>query len=879
MTRLFRRLRALLTRGTIASELDDEMRLHLELRQQRLERDGLAADEAYTAARRRFGNRAVLAEASVDAWGWRWLHDVGQDVRYALRGFARHKSFTATAIGSLAIGIGANTALFSVVNALVLRPLPFPEPERLVRIYGTSQLTPQRDNVFNLAEVRRQAASFEAIAGCEPGARYLRRSDRSDRVMTVTAERDFFAVLQAAPLFGRTFGYDDGTDVAVLGEAFWRREFDGDRGVIGTTMVLDDRRFTIVGVMPASFQFPYSAGSLLPGTSTQTRSDVWIPLEPALTARGRFSHVTARLRPGVTIAAARAELSAIAATLPPPPPSAGPRRGYAVVPLAEDVAGTAVTRPLFLLFGAVGLVLALACANVANLLLVRMTLRDREVSVRAGLGASPLRLVRQFLAESLLLSLSGGVAGLLLAWSAAKQLLRSVAAEIPRAHDIALDWRVFAFLFGLCTVVGILVGLAPGLIALRKDARNILHGADGRSTMTQAQRRTRDLLVIVEVALAFSLAVGASLLVRELLRLRGTDLGMETHNVVTVHLGRRMPPSGREGPAESVTRRFYEISNRVAALPSVRAAGFTQMLPLQSWGWFSNSSEFFEQGRPPVDPVFPIELRFVTPGYFRALGIEVQRGRGFTDDDRPGTPMVIVINDALARRQFGSADPIGRRMNRGTIVGVVRDVRNVNPDRQTLPEIYYAVAQNWSQVSELGMTLVASTTDRPDVIVDAVRSIVREVDPLLAVFEIKTMDRVVADSMMLFRLVLWVFTGFAALAVGLAMTGTYGVISYAAAARAREFALRMALGATPRRVAAAVLRHGLVLTGAGLACGIAAGFAAAPLLDSLPVAVRPPDLLIMAPVMMIVTVVSLAACVLPALRAARVDLMAVLRNE
>jgi len=311
----------------------------------------------------------------------------------------------------------------------------------------------------------------------------------------------------------------------------------------------------------------------------------------------------------------------------------------------------------------------------------------------------------------------------------------------------------------------------------------------------------------------------------------------------------------------------------------VRAAGFTQLLPLQNWGWFSNSSDFFEKGRPSLPPVFPIELRFVTPGYFRALGIRVVRGRGFSGVDGRGAPMALVINETLARRQFGSQDPIGRVMNRGTIIGVVADVRNVNPDRPPVPEIYHAVAQNWSQVSDLGMTLVVRTDDRPEASIDAVRGIVREVDPQSALFEIKTMERVLADSMAPFRLVLWLFTAFAALAVGLAMTGTYGVISYAAASRAREFALRMALGATPGRESATVLRHGLALTLAGLACGMAAGFAAAPLLGNLPVSVRPPDAQTMAPIMAVVALVSLAACVLPALRAARVDLMTVLRNE
>jgi predicted permease len=866
-------------RDRIASDIDEEMRLHVELRQQRLEASGLSADAAHTAARRRFGNRAVLREDGVDAWGWRWLDDLAQDVRYACRGFARHKAFAATAIASLALGVGANAAIFSVVNGLVLRPLPFPDADRLVQVYGTSRLTPRRDAVSSLQEVRRQATSFEALAGYEPGARYLRRADRSDRVMTVSAEHDFFAILGVAPLLGRTFDAGNPGGV-VLGEGFWRREFGGDPAVLGRTIVLDDRSFTIAGVMPETFQFPYSAGSLLPGTGAQLRTDLWIPFDPAATTRGRFGHVTARLRPGVTLAAARAELASIADALPAPPNAAAVgRRGYDLVPLAEDVVGTSVTRPLYLLLGAVGLVLALACANVANLLLVRMTLRDREVAVRAGLGAGPLRLVRQFLAESLVLALTGGAAGLALAWWTAKRLLASAGAEIPRAHEAGLDWRVFAFLFVLSTLVGVLVGLAPALIALRKDARSVLQGSDGRSTMTIAQRRLRDVLVIAEVALAFCLAVGAALLVRELLRLRATDLGMVTRNVITVHLGRRMPPSGREGPDEAVVRRFYDISNRAAALPGVRAAGVTQMLPLQSWGWFSNSIDFFEKGGQPRQPVFPIELRFVTPGYFRALGVRVERGRTFTDDDRRGTPMVLVINQALARLQFGDADPVGRTMNRGTIVGVVGDVRNVNADRPAQPEIYYAVAQNWSQVSELGMTLVVSTVERPEAVVDALRTIVRDVDPLLAVFEIKTMERVVADSLSLFRLVLWLFAGFAGLAVVLAVTGTYGVMSYVAASRSREFAVRMALGADRRRVAGAVLRHGAGLAAAGLLCGIAAGLAAAPLLRNLPIGVRPPDLAILVPVMVLIGSVTIVASLLPALRAARVEPMSVLRND
>jgi len=437
---------------------------------------------------------------------------------------------------------------------------------------------------------------------------------------------------------------------------------------------------------------------------------------------------------------------------------------------------------------------------------------------------------------------------------------------------------VFLFLFGLTTVVGIVVGLAPALIAVREDARGAIQASDMRTTMTAAQRRLRDLLAIAEVALALCLAIGAALLVRELLRLRATDLGMQTHDVLTLHLGRRFPASTPDAVDANV-RRFYDIADRVTALPGVRAAGLTQLLPLQSWGWFSNSIDFFEKGRSPRQPVFPIELRFVTPGYFQALGIPLLRGRGFTAADTRQTPMVIVINQTLARLQFGNEDPIGRQMNRGTIVGVIADVRGVHPDQPPRPEIYHAAAQNWSQVSDQGMTLVVSTGGPPDAIVERVRSVVREVDPAFAVFEVKTMDGVLSDSLALFRLFLALIGGFAAIAVLLALTGTYGVMSFIANSRSREFAVRMALGADRRQVAAAVLGQGARLAAVGLSAGLGLTFAALPLLRNLPITVRPPTVLVVAPLLAALTAATVAASLLPALRASRLDPMSVLRND
>lgn len=362
------------------------------------------------------------------------------------------------------------------------------------------------------------------------------------------------------------------------------------------------------------------------------------------------------------------------------------------------------------------------------------------------------------------------------------------------------------------------------------------------------------------------------LLVRELIRLRNTHPGMETANVLTMHLGHRMTP-------RTDVRQFYEVARRARELPGVRAAGFIQMLPLQNWGWTSNSNDFVVRGRPPLTPVFPIQLRYVTPGYFETLGIPIRRGRGFIARDDLDAPRVILINETLARRYFGDADPTGQVTTRGIVAGMVADVRQENLDRPSVPEIYYPVAQNWSQLSELGMTLVVNTRDRPEGVVEPVRAAVREVNPALAVFDVKTMDRVIAESLSEFTLYLALLTGFAILALVLALTGTYGVIAYIASARTKEFAIRRALGADGGRVVRLVLAQGTVLAGVGLAFGVAAAILAAPAVEGLPVDVRPPDLVTAGPVALFIALVAIVASLVPALRAARVNPMAALRDE
>jgi predicted permease len=586
--------------------------------------------------------------------------------------------------------------------------------------------------------------------------------------------------------------------------------------------------------------------------------------------RARIGDVTGRLKRGVSLASAETELTAIARRLATEFPDSNAGRGVRLEPLAQTVVQAPVRRVLYLLFAAVGLLLALASANVANLSLARMTFRRREVGVRAALGAGGWRLARQFFAESLLLAVAGGAVGLVLSCWATGGLLRVAAAHVPRVQDVGLDWRVFLFFLGACAVTGIALAFAPAFAAIRHDAGATPPSASAHAT--PAGTRLRDALVVAEVAIALVLAISAAMLVRELVRLRQTDAGLVPANVMTFHLGHRSTP-------ETDVRQFYDIEARVEALAQVRAAGLTQLLPLQNWGWSATSSDFLVRGLPPVEPIFPIQLRYVTPGYFETLGIPIRQGRSIAARDERNGPPVIVINEALARRYFGDVNPVGHLTTRGTIVGVVGDVRQASLDLPALPELYFPAAQNWSQLPELGMTLVVATHDEPTAVVDAVRSIVRGVNPDLAVFDVKTMDRVIDDSLSGFTLFLSLMAGLAALALILSMTGTYGVIAYIASSRTKEFAIRVALGAGRARVVRTVLGHGVLLASIGLVVGLMATLAAVPLTQNLPVTIGPPDTITLAAVAAFVAGVATLACAVPAIRAAAIDPALALRND
>ena len=856
-----RRLWYLLNRRRFEDALARDMRAH---------RDAMGDP-------RRFGNDLLLRDRSRDVWGWRWLDDLMRDWQFALRTLWRAKGFTTVIVLTLALATGATTAIFSLVSGVLLRPLPFAEPDRLVQVHGRQwredrgERTPDPvDGPVASPELEQyilQSTAFDGFTSYFVSTTHLDESNGRQRLTAAKLELNAFDLLGVAPLLGRPFRPGDSQDVAVISARLWRQVFAADRTLPGRVVMLDNRPHVILGVMADSFQFPYSAASILQGALPESRTDVWLPSPPLRAApngelrRGRSS-VVARMKRGTTVAQAQAELVVIARRIEAQSPDSRVRVGVRLVALTDAVVGQ-VRRSLWMLFAAVGLVLAAACANVANLLLARMTVRSREVVTRAALGAGRGRLVRQFLAESLLLAAAGALGGIVVARWATRLLVIAAASRLPRAHEVALDWRVFTFLALVCLMTAVVFGLAPALTAARADARQATTDAGERATLGRGYGRLRDALVVVEVALAFVLAAGAALVVREVIRLERTADGMAIENVLALHLTPRVEASD-----------YYAIAQRVARLPGVRAAGLTQLVPLQNWGW---DADVDIPGRPTSDRR-TTGLRYVTPGYFRTLGIPLVRGRGLTEGDTATTQRVILINKTFARRYFKDEDPVGRETNRGTIVGVVGDVRQVSLDRDPEPELYYPMAQNVTMAPDIGMSLLVRTSGPPEPLTDAIRAAVRETSPALAIFNVRTMAQIRDDSLSELHLYRWLIGLFAALAIVLAAIGLYGVMSYTVSSRLREFAIRLALGSEPSALMRLVFARGLRLATAGLIAGATAVWWMLPWLERVFAAART-GLGTYAIAAAGLLVIALAASAIPAWRVTGVNPVTALRHE
>lgn len=814
-------------------------------------------------------------ESSTDRNGTRWLEDLGRDLRLGLRSLLRSPAFATVAVLCLALGIGANAALFSVLNAVLLRPLPFVEPDRLVRIYETMGDMGQGSVSFpNLLDWQEQNTGFEQLAGYEMGSRNLQGDGDPERIRAVETTPELFALLRVPPLHGRPLqaGVDaPGRDlVAVISEDLWRTRFDADPSLIGRTIRLDGRPHLVVGVMPRSFDFP--AG----GNAT----DVWVlhqPNDGRKENRGaHYLSVVGRLKDGTSLEQATAQLVTVAARLEKEYPDQQTGRSVLVQPLQESLVGR-VRPALLVLFGAVGLVLLIACANVANLLLARATIRRREVAVRLALGATRGRLVRQFLVESLVLSFAGAALGLLLARWLLGVLAPLAESALPVFREFPLDGRVFAFLLGVAVLSGLLFGIVPALQASRGDVRETLSEGGGKATGTRRQQLLRQTLVVAEIALSLILLVGAGLLLRGFYKLSGTEPGLVPDNVLTAHLP--VPAEQIEG---ATPRLFRPLLEEIRSLPGVRSAAVISMLPIQE-AW--TNASFAVEGRPelPLNEQPMAEIRVASPGVFSTLGIPLLRGRDFTERDGEKGPDVVIINATLAHKHFPGEDPIGRRIRYGpfpmTIVGVVGEVRQAGLDEEPLAEIYFPYGLG-EAVGLLGdAVLVLRTAGPPENLAGPLRGALKKVDPNLPLFDVLTMQEVIDESLAGRRLNLWLLGFFAFVALVLAATGLYGVISYLVAQRTREIGVRIALGAQKRDVMGLVLRQAAALAGIGIFLGLAGALVFTRVLDSLLYGISSRDPLTYATLAALLATVALVASWLPARRASRVNPMVAIRAD
>jgi len=809
-----------------------------------------------------------------------------QDLRYGLRMLARSPGFTAVAVLTLALGIGANTAIFSVVNAVMLRPLPFHDPDRLVRVVSFRLRDGIDDNSSypDFLDWRAQNHVFERMGVYETSGFALTGGGQAVHLSGATVSADMFSLLGVKPFLGRTPlpgedkpGAVNGSDPVMLSHRFWRERFGADPKIVGQTIQLDYKTATIVGVMPDGFQFPLQGG----------RIDLWTTIardsedgEKSMAAQrgAHYLDVIARLKPTVTIAQAQAEMSTIVSALNKQYPENAPR-GAGIVPelsyMVRDV------RPALLaLLGAVGCVLLIACANVANLLLARATSRQREMAIRAALGAGKGRMVRQVLTESLVLALAGGALGALLSLWVIDLLLRLIPADNPRLAEIHLDSQVLLFTIGLSLLTGLLFGMAPALQVSRSMLSESLKEGGRGATEGVHRHRARGALVVAEVAVAAMLLVGAGLLLKSFARLERVDPGFESHRVVAFAV---QLPGSRYSTARTLDV-FQQILARLNHLPGVRSASALFPLPLNGG---EVETMFGIEERPVAEAERPRTVyTWVEPGLFRTLGIPLLQGRDFTPrDDLNATP-VVIINQALAERYFPHVNPVGKRIKAGIgngykqppmreIIGVVGDVKLHGLQAEVTPAVYVSVAQSPFD----GMNFVVRTEVDPASVITAARNEVAAVDKDLPVFDVKTLDQYVSESVAAPHLISLLLGIFAGLALALAAVGLYGVIAYSVVQRTHEFGVRMALGAEREDVLKMVLRQGLVLTLAGVGIGLLGALALTRFLASLLFGVRPNDPATFAGVLLVMTAVALLASYTPARRATKVDPMVALRYE
>jgi predicted permease len=870
-------------------DLDAEIRNHLEMSiRDRIDR-GESPDEARANSMREFGNVGLVKEVTREIWGWTSFERLRQDVRFGWRMLLKNKGFTAVAILSLALGIGANTAIFSIVNATLLRPLPYADAERIVSVFETTKTATEIPvSPLNFIDWQAQSRTLDKFAAFQSMMLDLTRPDGVEQVQSMRVSADLFPMLGVAALHGRTFLAEEdrpgGASVVLISHALWLSQFGGDSNVIGQPLRIGDKSLTAIGVLPPDFEF-------------QSREiGLWVPL--ALGDAGhrmkrteRYLQAIARISPGVTLEQAQAEMNAVAVRLAQAYPDANASSGLQLIPLQQFLVKRS-RQSLLILLGAVGFVLLIACANIANLLLARAVVRHKEIAIRSALGASHFRVIRQLLTEHLLLSLLGGLAGLALAYLSTDlliALLRSggndFAFAIARLQRVGIDSWVLGFTLLVSLATGVVFGMAPVWQIRRLDINGTLKGLWSYPSNT----RFRQAIVIIQTGLTLVLLVSAGLLLKSFWRLSQVDLGFDKRQLITMQVS--APPfkpasnskNNDQQNTEYTSNFFRAFIERVKTAPNVKDANLISFAPLTSE---SSGTRFTIEHRPPASAadVPTSGYRVISPGYFNTMAVPLLEGRHFTEADLAQGTAVVIINETMARRFWPGESPLRQRIRRGgidgfgpwyTVVGVVKDVRTDGPDVEVRPELYIPHAQfPWPQ-----MTLVARTTGEPVSGSIDLRNWIRASDKSIKVTGVRSMEEFVGRSRATRWISLVLLGTFAIVALLLAAIGVYGVISYSVAQRTHEIGIRMALGAQPDEVRMLIVRRGLGLVLMGIVCGIVGAFALTRALSTLLFEVSPTDLATYLSIPLLLLVVTLLACWVPARRAARIDPLTALRHE
>jgi predicted permease len=863
-------------------QLDEELHSHLELSTRDLIDRGAPPEEAARAARREFGNVALVQSVTRDPWSWTWLDNLLQDFRFAVRTLRKNPGFTAVAILTLTLGIGANTAIFSVVNAVILRPLPFPHASQLLDISARSTLFDFTNLGLSLADIddiRAASTSLAVISPYQSASKELAGDGRPERVDGADITEDFFPTLGIAPVMGRaltSFDMEPGSRAVIVSHRLWRERFGGDPAVIGKSIVLDGEPHNIVGVMPA-----------LPHIDFASDNELWAPLLPSEEERAsRQNHdfsVLARLKPGRTLEQAQQELDTIAARLAATYPDADKGWTMHATSMKAYLLGDART-PLLILFCAVGFVLLIACANVSNLFLSRGWARRREFAIRSALGAARSALLRQLFVETALVAVAGGICAFLFAAWSVQTLRALMPPETPRMEEIRISADVAWFTLGASFLAAVLSGLAPALLSSRQDAGVTIKESSTATPFSSARTQNnilRRLLVVGEVAVAAILLIGAGLATQSFARLIRADLGFHPDHVVTMRI--EFPEYRFAKPAQGIAF-VQQVLDNSRAIPDVETASAGLVFPLGDA--VAETTFQTEESAKDIQTGEKSALgNSVAPDFFRTFGIPLLAGRDFNSSDVCDTPKVFIVNEALARKYFGSIDVIGKRLSTrkeaghpvwGQIVGVAGNVREIRPGSEPKVQIYAPFAQARLVT---GVFLAIRTRANPLAIVPAIQDRVWNIDENRPVAMIKTVDQQIAEDFEAPKSQSFLLSLFSALGFLLALVGAYGVMSYQVAQQTREIGIRMALGAEPRGILHSVIVQGLKLTLVGVAIGLGASLALTRFIRSLLFNVSPTDPFTFATVAISLTLVAVAACWIPARRAMGVDPMIALRHE